>query len=419
MLTQTSNIAVPVDGRQELVLQLQRDDLESCPLGTVGNLKINAGQGGPAPASRGGAPLSEMSQPLADRRAGFNAYFTCARPQTRAQREALAEARVEVRANSLLIGNLLGSLTAPPADLQGHVIISQALLEVMARSSDDSFYSLKGAEYCLITYLDELKESDLAALRHGLLSHEQARQCVLDKIAVPSDDALRMRASRMLGDIAEAVNQRMARHAVHEPLMQIVASLAASPVDGHKLHAQLMRLPDGLNIIRRYLKESSTDEFKLLLGSLRARNPDAARRALSQITGGGPSEAGLKLFALRTAIDLEFSRRVPPVLLNRQRNLDWQLSGGNTFAVSKALYRLGLAVEDACQVYGMLSNDMDQSLRQQVWQSMTLFRDDQNNPTGPLNGHSLSKLDDGIRANLGGAASVLHSWGLVLKPEAV
>ncbi len=112
MFAQTSNSAVPVDGQQELVLQLQRDDLESCPLGTVGNLQFNAEQGGTAPAPRAGAPLSELSQPLADRRADLTVDVTGESSQARAQREALVQARAEVRANSLLIGNLLGSLTA-------------------------------------------------------------------------------------------------------------------------------------------------------------------------------------------------------------------------------------------------------------------------------------------------------------------
>lgn len=68
MFTQTSNIPVQLDGQQELVLQLQREDLGACPLGIVGNLQVNAKQGGTAPARRAGVLLSEIRRSLAGRR---------------------------------------------------------------------------------------------------------------------------------------------------------------------------------------------------------------------------------------------------------------------------------------------------------------------------------------------------------------
>ena len=98
--------------------------------------------------------------------------------------------------------------------------------------------------------------------------------------------------------------------------------------------------------------------------------------------------------------------------------LEMALGAGNRLAASNALYRLSLAVKDTRQVFGMLPDYMNKALLRQVEQSMDLFRDDQTNPVGPLNGHSLRKLDDGIRANLGGAAEGLRSFGLELRPEA-
>ncbi|WP_454005912.1 hypothetical protein [Alcaligenes sp. Marseille-Q7550] len=110
MATQSLNSStLEADRRQQVP---ERNELGASPLGSVGNLQYSVEQGGTAPAPRAGAPLSEMNQPLADRRANLNADVTGESSQARAQRQALTEARAEVRANGLLIGNLLGSLTA-------------------------------------------------------------------------------------------------------------------------------------------------------------------------------------------------------------------------------------------------------------------------------------------------------------------
>lgn len=76
-----------------------------------------------------------------------------------------------------------------------------------------------------------------------------------------------------------------------------------------------------------------------------------------------------------------------------------------------------MVVDDIRQTYETLPDQLMRELRQLVGESMDLFRDDQSNPAGPLNGHSLSKLDDDIRANLGGAVPGLRSFGLKLEPD--
>ena len=224
MITQTSNIAIPVDGQQELVLQLQREDLESCPLGAVGNLQFNAEQGRPAPAPRLGAPLSAMNQPLADRPADLTVDVTGESSQARAQREALVQARAEVRANSLLIGNVLGSLTAK-VDEEGRFVdasdrsrIARALMELNRSGGEGGLYSLKGATYSLHTYLEELAEFDFVALSQGGLGNGRAVNDILAEISACPDDAARSQALRLLTDIAEAFNQQVLRQSVHEPL---------------------------------------------------------------------------------------------------------------------------------------------------------------------------------------------------------
>ncbi len=83
-------------------------------------------------------------------------------------------------------------------------------------------YSLKGAKYCLPTYLEELKEFDLVALSQGGLSHALAVSDILAEIPTPPDDTVRRQAYRLLRDITEALNQRMLRLGVHEPLSKIL-----------------------------------------------------------------------------------------------------------------------------------------------------------------------------------------------------
>ena len=419
MFAQTSSIAVPVNGQQELVLQLQREDLESCPLGTIGNLQFNAEQGGTAPAPRAGAPLSEMNQPLADRRADLNPDVTGESSQARAQREALTEARAEVRANSLLIGNLLGSLTAK-VDEEGRFVDAddrsrfvRALIALNESGGEGGLYSLKGAKYCLHTYLEELKEVDLVALSQGGLSHALAVSDILTEIRTPPDDTVRRQAYRLLRDITEALNQRMLRLGVHEPLSKILDLLAADPVDEQDLCAQLLVLTEDRRMIARYLSDLTTYGFKTLLDVLKKLH--AIQGALQH--KGLHSEAS-RLDLLIEAIDDEFSyRRAPRSLSDGVYNLSLALFTGHGPAVSVALHRLSLAVSHTYQAGGALPRGSVERVQLLVEGSMDLFRDHRNNPTGPLNWRSLSRLDEGMRKNLGDAAEVLWAFGLELDPQ--
>ena len=420
MFTQVSDIAVPINGQQELVLQLRREDLEPCSLGTVGNLQFNAEQGGTAPAPRVGGILSEMNQSLVDRRADMNADLACEASQARAQREALTEARAEVRANSLLIGNLLGSLTAK-VDKEGRFVdahdrsrSARALTELNESGAEGGLYSLKGAKYCLHTYLEELTEYDLVALTGGVLSNENACEAVLDGVSTRPDDALRMQASRLLKEVAKAVSQQTARHAMHEPLLRIVDLLAADSVNKQELGAQLSMLSDDRNTQKLYFRTLSTDEFKGLLGTLHSKNLNAVRQALWQT---GDYRQANSLIGLVHSLELEFSRRASRSLRNEQVNLTLALGAGSVLAVTDVLCRLSRVVEDTYQTWGALPKSEVERVQRLVESSVDLLRDHQNNPVGPLNGHSLRKLDDGRRKSLGAAAAVLGGFGLELEPE--
>lgn len=149
-----------------------------------------------------------------------------------------------------------------------------------------------------------------------------------------------MRASEVLGDVAGAINRRLARHAAHELLWRIADLLTASPVDVQKLHAQLMMIPDDMITLGRYFKTLSNDELKVLLGALRSESPDVARHALSQITDGSQEQALIMLFIVGAVLGDAIIERAPPGLLLWIRNLDLALGAGNEDAVSEALYRL-------------------------------------------------------------------------------
>ncbi|WP_394065281.1 hypothetical protein [Alcaligenes sp. WGS1538] len=412
MFTQTSNIAVPADGQQELVLQLQREDLESCPLGTIGNLKYN--KGGTAPARRAGVLLSEMRRSLAARGADFTAYFTGESSEARAQREELAEAR----ANSRRIGNLLGSLTArafpQPIDPKKLSGIAQALKELNL-PPESGLYSLKGARNCLDTYMAELNELDIDALCDGVLSNNSSCEAVLDRISLRPDDPLRIQASRVLGDIKEALNQRLIHDAMHAPLSKVVELLAADPVNALDLTKQLMEVSQDVDAHLYYFATLSTDEFKGLLGVLHSsQNLDVIRQALRQTENLWMEDHVLELLH---SLESEFHRRAPDSLHDQQFNLRSALGAGNRLALPDALYRLSLAMEETHQTWGALPDGSVWPVQRLVEDSKNLLRDHQSNPVGPLNWYSLGDLDDGMRKNLDAAAVVLRRFGLKLEMD--
>lgn len=160
---------------------------------------------------------------------------------------------------------------------------------------------------------------------------------ILDNISNRPDDVLRMQASQVLETIAKAVNQRAARHAVHEPLMQIVDLLAAEPVDGQKMRAQLMVISDDVDTLKCYFKMLSTDEFKVLLSAWRSDNLDAARYVVSQGIDDGREQAVFALSCVHAAIGYEFVKRVPPGLMRWACDLESALAAWDMYA-AQTLY---------------------------------------------------------------------------------
>lgn len=403
------------DGREEPLIR--RSDLEPCALGVVGNLSYSTRDGGTPRACHARLLLSDTWRSVADKWTELTASIDTGSAPARARRETL----IEVRLNSRLIGNLLGSLTAK-VDETSHTVHGKDQARIvrelmaLAQSSNGDVFSLKGAKYCLETYLQELTESDLVALRYGVLSEEIYCEFILSRISARSGDSLRAQASRVLEDIAQAVKLYFAQYAIHGPLTEMVDMLAAGPVDTRKLLNYLLAIPCGSVVVRDYLDSLHKDAFKVLLDVFRAESLESIKQALSQIDDMYQTMSLGVLQSFSADLDYEFNRRSPQELRASQGALGYALMIRDEIAASSALHRMGLAVEDTIRIHGMLSEGNIRMIGCLVERCMDLFRDHLNNPDGPLNGYSLSKLDDDIRVKLGGAASSLRRYGLELEP---
>ncbi|MGE8547234.1 hypothetical protein [Alcaligenes sp. Marseille-Q7550] len=225
---------------------LERKDLGASPLGVIGNLQFKTEQGGTARASRAGVRLSDMRRSFAKLWADMKFCFTCVGAERLAQRDYLAQ----VRANSRRIGDLLGNMTAHANDEKAQASIADGLAQLVNRSQGD-LANLSGWQYCVSTYMDELKGPDLKALHNGVLGNKDACKALLDKI--PAGEA-RSQASRMLGEMAAVLQSRCEKKFVQEPLAQMAELLSARQVDWRRFEECLLKL--GSAPLDRSLKRS-------------------------------------------------------------------------------------------------------------------------------------------------------------------
>ncbi|WP_394065660.1 hypothetical protein [Alcaligenes sp. WGS1538] len=200
--------------------ELERQDLGFCPLGTVGNLAFQPEQGGTARASRAGVMLSNLRRSLANLLNDLTACFNGAPGQARASRKYVGQAH----AGSHYIGNLLGRLTAPAHAQEGRAATARAL-EQLSELSKGDLSKLRGWQYCVAIYLEELTAADLKALHGGVLGDQDARQEMLNQI--PSEQARRL-AERVLSEISA----HMWLRAAQETLGEFADGLAVSDRPG-------------------------------------------------------------------------------------------------------------------------------------------------------------------------------------------
>ncbi|WP_394065080.1 hypothetical protein [Alcaligenes sp. WGS1538] len=212
-------------------LVLERADVASCPLGAVGNLRFTAQQGGTARATAAGLAFSQARRALAHFVIGLAYKLNLVSETTRARHEDLLTAR----ANSRLVGNVLGALTAPADDLEGQALIAERLKE-LAKRSQGKLEALKGGRESLGWYVNELTEADVKALRDGVLNKPGPCRAVLGLI---SSDSLRQQASEVLVQIMNALDLPVVDSCAQKPLEQVARPLPATPENGPELEKTL------------------------------------------------------------------------------------------------------------------------------------------------------------------------------------
>lgn len=186
---------------------LERNKMGPSPLGAVGNLRFSAEQGGTPHASWCGRVWTTAAHA-----AGTLALaLTCPPDQAWVQHMSVVRAYV----NSRCLGDLLGSLTVRPDDSKGHSMIVDALTKLSSRSNNDPT-KLVGWRHTLSTYIGELKDADIKALRSGVLGSQSARQRVLNQISRHENDPSRQLASQVLGRIEKELHRRLTRGSAGE-----------------------------------------------------------------------------------------------------------------------------------------------------------------------------------------------------------
>ncbi len=250
MVNPTLNPIVQIAGHQELVLE--RKDLAPCPLGIVGNLRYTPQEGGTARPNYIGTLLSDLGD--------FSSYLafclTCPSEQARARRDYLEE----LRTNSWTLGNFLGELTNPMEESDSLSRLARKL-EDISKVPGFGLSSLRAGErYCLSTYMDELKDKDIKALRKGTLGTQDDCEALLNQISFFGNDPVRQQASRLLEQIKDILQQRLDKGSMMEALIEVTRQLCGEPMDGQKLRVALNRLADALETLKRASPEVDEEE---------------------------------------------------------------------------------------------------------------------------------------------------------------
>ena len=285
---------------------LQRQDLASSPLGSIGNLRFKPQAGG----TQGSAPrIPQRFLRWAGR--SVVALFSKAGG---ARRDNLHK----VRENSRKIGNLLGTLTASRDDESATGRIVKALDE-LDEDSQGNLSNMAGGEVALSTYLDELNLVDLYALRDGILGSSDAQKDVLDQCATAASKA---HGTRILDQIRTHLELRLIKEAVEAPLAKLCALQADSWQPGQLLmsrqddwEACLRVLHTNLNALHTHeeLGSSSQNVVQMLTCYLQSL-PSEQRQQMCSVLCSEQMQVVYGAFLLNVpGIEKETSL-VPPVI---------------------------------------------------------------------------------------------------------
>lgn len=394
----------------------RRQSMNNGSPGAIGELRFNSGQGC---APRGASPddflgLGGLLFSLI--------YWVESEPEQGRAGHTEVEQMREMRGQ---MDSLLGNLMTPTDDAPAQSRIAQGL-KCLAKRSRGDLSNLPGGWEALSARLGEMEFAELDVLRDGVLGQAAARNAVLEQI--PPD--LRAWAQGVLEQMISALNPRWAQEAVSVSLSQIAAALSASPVDGRKLEAPMGALHAGLAMLEAelpqdglpfvsmldiYLQSLPVERSDALLTGLRPDKLAGGRRILSKISDVLERQQALAVLeSLGALLGRKVHTQAKPALLKLEGRLARAVQAEDKLAASHALHKLCKLVDTCRQDCGPLAPEMVEEVRRLVARGLDLIRDPQGNPHGPLNGASLSKVDDFTLKHLREASSSLRPMGLEL-----
>lgn len=378
------------------------------PLGTAGNLQFGRRQGGTAGVGRVRATLSSVRRPLSNLTANLRLRFNRTTLEAWRQRDLSNR----VHDNSRRIGNFLSSLTAPASSARAQSRVAGELRQLSSLAQGD-LANLPGAQEALSTYVDELTLVDLAAVRAGPLGSSESRNALLNLI--PS--SMQFQASDVLNQITQVLNQRLARDAVHVPLMQIRELIQQAPIVlARDLAAALNSLPAVPAMVEIYLQSLPQGQVEQLSQVFNVSTTKDARDVLQRLDDGPERRDAIAMLeSIQQALGREIHARVQPALRALDNELFQARFAGNQLAVSEAFCKLVTLVAEVREAYGWLPDAVAISAGRLVNDNMSVFRDTEHNPYGALNAASLDRLDSVVVENLRNASWGLRGFGLELE----
>ncbi|WP_394065667.1 hypothetical protein [Alcaligenes sp. WGS1538] len=305
------------------LIQAWQNQVAPGPLGTVGNLRFGAKDGGTVRADRIG--LVQHARDFLDK-----LTFRFSAPEEARMARAYQN---EININSRRIGNLLGSLTARFTEAGVLDRIAGELGQI-GRLSQGDLFSMPGGQQSLLVYLAGMTSADLAALRDGVLGCPGACDEVLARV----EPKLQQHAAAVLEQMENALRVRLADAAVTESLSELVRLLSAGAVDGQALRDQLVKWHTGLamldfsGVAGRLPAMSMLDDYfrylwkydlQVWLMELRFERLAAAHSALSQLDDDSRKHQALVMLdRLKAALGQEMYVRSRPKLEQLRKGMD-------------------------------------------------------------------------------------------------
>ncbi|WP_394065651.1 hypothetical protein [Alcaligenes sp. WGS1538] len=354
-------------------------------------------------------------------------------PELRSRPDAVTQAH----STSLLVRALVGSLAALAEAPQG----SRKAVKELARLSELSqgdLISLPEGWKSLSSSLDELQRASLLALRTKVLGREAALAAVLKQVSPDISD----QAAGVLKQIRKALDERFVNVFIQEPLEELCTLISLSSIE--QLEDNQVKIAELLNILYTGLYELGLNEEgkrmpreDVLSAYFRALPESTAQSMLSglwyakllkihMMMFGRPlpssSEIG-ELLAYNNSSSMagclgmwaekEAFVQAQPALRQVGKKLMQAEAAQDRRAGSKVLSDLDLLVNKTEEIAGGLTNEFIEDVRSLIKTGLNLLRDAKTNPAGPLNEHSLQRLDDASLGHLRQALR-LHPLGLEL-----